>query len=380
KNNAASAFAGAAEVKGTIPGVLGGYQNGVSVRPTAQNDQFMFFVDEVELDLAKSFGENIRLRADLDFGSTALNSGRRFEPARTNNAGGLGAIGGDAIGVDLEQAYATTNLAIGNGVEMLMGRFNAPMGFEANDTNENDTISKSVLARALRPNSFTGVKFFYAFSDMVDFHLYASNGGLTHDSYTDFGQAGDIPTGGFRLGFNWGDEGSENVFGLSGAIGRDHVTASKRGRTFLGDVDFNIWATDSFAIGGEALYRQIDTVTAAPTAGHKNGKYLGGLVNFHYDISDVWDGTLRYSYAQNYTTGGVGNGVPDSYGNVSAEQSLFGAVNGKGKMHEAALAANYAISDGATFRVEGNWTYVNPKAAGANEKFYGVAGALSYAF
>ncbi|MDO8494566.1 MAG: hypothetical protein Q7S68_04440, partial [Deltaproteobacteria bacterium] len=94
KNNAASAYAGAAEVKGTIPGVLGGYQNGTSVRPTAENDQFMFFVDEVELDLAKSFSENTRVRADLDFGSTALNSGRRFEPVRTNP--GLA----DGVGVD----------------------------------------------------------------------------------------------------------------------------------------------------------------------------------------------------------------------------------------------------------------------------------------
>mgnify|MGYP003342882864 CR=1 FL=1 len=41
----------------------------------------------------------------------------------------------------LEQAYATANIPVGNGIEFMLGRFNTPIGFESVDVNENDTIT-----------------------------------------------------------------------------------------------------------------------------------------------------------------------------------------------------------------------------------------------
>lgn len=361
------------EVKGTVPGVLGAYSNaGTRANKT---DEFMFFVDEVELDLAKTFGENVRFRTDLDFGSSSLNGGPRF----ANREAVAAAF--DDVGVLVEQAYATANLGVGNGLEVLLGRFNAPIGFESNDVGENDTISRSILYRALRPQTLTGAKFYYAFSDMADLHLFVVNNSLVHDNPSDFtGVAGtfpsasDYPAAGFRLGFNWGEEGKESTFGFSSAYGNDHVDV-KHGRTFLGDADWQLWLTESFALGGEGLYRQIDTNTAA----RKNSKYYAGLVNFHYDFSDVWDGTLRYAYSHDV------NGqaeVISSWG--QAAQSLTNG-NGAGgsidqQLHEIALAGNYTIADGAKLKLEGGFTQVMPGGGLAKEKIFGVAGGFAYAF
>ena len=48
----------------TTAGILG---DGLRVPVVAGREQFGFFVDQIEIDLAKSFGENVRFRADLDF-------------------------------------------------------------------------------------------------------------------------------------------------------------------------------------------------------------------------------------------------------------------------------------------------------------------------
>jgi len=117
-------------------GVMGKY---LGTAPNNSSDHWNFFIDEVELDIMKSFGENVRLRADLDFGRVA-SSGR-------NSAAFV-----------LEQAYATANIPVGNGIEFLLGRFNTPIGFESVDVIDNDTISKSVLVTGLRPANTTGMK------------------------------------------------------------------------------------------------------------------------------------------------------------------------------------------------------------------------------
>src|SRR3990167_4867145 len=58
-------------------GAIGGFPD-FGVARAANADHMRFVVDQVEVDLAKSFGENIRLRADLDFidlANTGLRAG-----------------------------------------------------------------------------------------------------------------------------------------------------------------------------------------------------------------------------------------------------------------------------------------------------------------
>lgn len=328
---------------GYYAGPIGKYINSVNpvtFMPANRQDIFTFFVDEVELDIMKSFGENIRLRADLDFARTA-SAGMWVAP------------------FVLEQAYATANIPIGNGLEFLLGRFNTPIGFEAADAIDNDTISKSVIATGLRPTNTTGWKLYYAFSDLVDFHFYVVNT-LYQDSNV---KINDIPSMGMRLGFNWGEEGSESTLGISGLFGPE-TRASNKHFTFGGDIDMNWWITESFALGLEAIFTRNNAFT-----GGSNTEYMGGLLNLHYAFSDVWDGTLRYCFAKQFDPASNNIGL-NNINLTGAEQA----------MHQIWLAGGYSIADGAKVKAEGRFDIVNPAGAGNTEYIYGAALAFAYNF
>ena len=321
---------------GYFAGVMGKYSNGTF---SGKSDQLSFFVDEVELDLMKSFGENIRLRADLDFGRVA--------------SSGVG-----TAAFVLEQAYATANIPVGNGIEFMLGRFNTPIGFEAVDVIDNDTISKSVIATGLRPTNTTGLKIYYSFSDLVDLHFYIVNT-LTQDSDV---KINDVPSFGMRLGFNWGDEGTESTFGISGLFGPETRLSNKH-FTYAGDLDLNWWITEAFALGAEGIFRRDNAF------GGSNTEYMGGLLNLHYLFSDVWDGTLKFCFAKQFDPSNLA--VATAYTNLTgAEQSIY----------QISLAGGYEIADGAKLKMEGRFDILNPTGASNTYYNYGLALAFGYNF
>ncbi|MFH1652514.1 MAG: porin [Pseudomonadota bacterium] len=332
----------------TYQGVMGKYLN---LPSNGNMTRFAFFVDEVELDLMKSFGENIRLRADLDFGRVA--------------SSGAGTV---AAGFVLEQAYATANIPLGNGLEVLLGRFNAPMGLESVDVNDNDTISKSIIVRGLRPANMTGIKLYYEFSDAIDLHFYVVNSLLQDNSI----QVKDVPSLGFRLGYNWGEMDTESTVGLSAFFGPEAQNATNRHYTFGGDLDLNWWITESFALGLEALF----TRNNAPVAGQSNVHYMAGLLNLHYAFSDTWDGTLKYCYAKQFKVGAVG--VASDLMHLNAPLVTI-PVATAAQVHEISLAGNYYVADGAAVKMEGRFDIVMPKTL---PKYYdyGLAMAFAYEF
>ena len=336
----------------TFAGPMGKY---VGTIPTARSDHFSFFVDEAELDLMKSFGENIRLRTDLDFGRIT--------------SSGIG-----TANFTLEQAYATANIPVGNGLEFLLGRFNTPMGFESVDVADNDTISKSIIVRALRPSNTTGAKIYYAFSDLVDLHLYVVNT-LTQDSDV---KINDIPSVGFRLGFNWGEEGTESTFGISGFFGPETRFSNKH-FTFGGDIDANLWLTESFALGLEGLFRRDDAATGVTgLAAGTNTEYLAGLLNLHYVFSDVWDGTLKYVFAKQFDP--FNGFIPATATTPAVVPTWMNLTGAEQAIHEIALAGAYAVADGAKVKLEGRFDIVNPIGGGNTEYVFGGVMAFAYNF
>ena len=332
---------------GLMPGVIGPYV-AFAAKGNKQND-FRFFVEEVELDVAKAFGENVRTRVDLDIGDANLGS-TRF------TAGGSIAV---------EQAYATANVPAGNGVEFLFGRFNAPFGFEAVDVNDLNTISHTAFyGTSVRPDTLTGLKLYYPFTDAVDFHFYVVND-LTDDATDDTGTTADSqwPSAGFRLGYTFGDDGHANTVGVSAAAGNENTPgAGSEKISMLGDLDFNYWVNDSFAVGGEALYR----IQAKAVGTATDGKYLVRLLNLHYIFDDKWDGTFRYSFTNDISGGSA----------TASSGALTGANQ---KIHELALAGGYTIADGAMLKLEGNYLQSAVKAA-ADPSIWGFAGMFAYNF
>lgn len=298
-----------------------------------RRDTFNFYLDQVELDLNKTFGENIRLRADLDFGRFLSGSQRV-----TGNNNFL-----------LEQGYVTANIPLGNGVEFLIGRYNVPLGLESVDRAENITLSYTNLYRFIRPHNVTGAKIYYAFSDVFDLHIGVVNNLYDQIFGTPAGSAGNnfrndtpVPSYHARFGFTWGEKGKEHVVGLSYAGGPEGVVPHlvggtlvsqnlERHFTHIADIDYSFHVTDAFVIAGEAIYRQDNKNGGACNSLTKNCKSWAAQATFAYNFNETWNGYFRYEYLHDFQ----GN-----YTNVDQQ------------IHAFSLGAGYQIADGAKMKLE----------------------------
>lgn len=319
---------------------------------TANADHFRFVVNQVEIDLAKSFGENIRLRADLDFG----------------DFGNTGQLGADLF--DLEQAYVTANLAAGNGIEFLIGKFNAPVGVESVDTRDNWLISYAPPFRYMTPKEVTGAKLYYAFSDLIDLHWAVVND-LNANGFGDSA----LPSTLFRLGFNWGEEGNESTLGISGGLGPESDPAAGGASNnahwdFFGDMDALIALSDTVNLGAEGVYRQSNSL-----AGGANQKAISGFAALNYEASDVWDVTFRagWMWEINPPNARGGSGASTTGG------SWTGAGT-DGTLYSGSVGAGYQIADGAKLKLEYRFDWYNTTGAAGNNDSQSVAAQFAYTF
>lgn len=347
-------------------GILGDY---LVAAAAAGTEQFGFFVDQVEIDVAKSFGENIRLRSDLDF----FPFSGAATPGRFGVASGNGPAGASADFL-MEQAYVTANVPVGNGWELLVGRFNSGIGLDPADRSELATVSFSSTNRLLLPHNLTGARMGYDASENFRWEMFVVND--LADQAPAVTTA--IPSFGLNAIYRYGDEGNPSWFKFSGAGGPEDQTAGglKKHWSFLGDMVLSHASTDSFRMGVEGLYRQDNATTGATD----NNQHIAGTLQGTYAFSDVWDGTLRYGFTWDLDTGSGGTAVADTNAGHGAP-GIPGFTNG-GVRHDLALATGYAVTDGARFGVEGRFDLTNPSvgADGASGQNVGLAGTFAYNF
>lgn len=359
-NKAVSALGGVFVEEGMLAAdpTGAGAQTGLS-----NNVTWVFYVGDAELDISKAFGENIRLRADIDF-------------IRDWSNGYHSAFAADRL---IEQAYATVNIPMGHGMEFLVGRFNAPMGFEAVDNNDNLLPFHSLIFNFLRPVNLTGIKFYYPFSDHFDLHLWGANnlrdipGGVGPSGNAD---SGELPAAGARLGFAWG----ASTLGISGAAGSEARQNDDfwGDWSYLGDIDFNIWVSDVLAIGGEGIFRRDSNRRPPRVAAGKDNMYYGGIVNFNYLFSDVWSGVFQYTYVVDHDGSDVAAGninAPTVYSGdaevnytIASDQyhsnRFSSALQCKGQFHQFDFGMNYYIADGAKVMIMYRFDMTWPDKAG----------------
>lgn len=313
----------------------------------SNTDQFGFFVDQVEIDLAKSFGENIRIRADLDMSAHNITS---------------------AGGVYLEQAYATANIPAGNGVEFLLGRFNSNIGLDGIDRNQLSTISFSSIHRTLLPHNLTGVRLGYDWNESTNIQAYIVNNLADVAPFTSGNS--DIPSFGINVTHTWGEEGNKSWIKFNGAGGPEHTTLGDHIKhwSFLADLNGRWAVNDAFSLSAEAVYRQDDRILGTP-----NSKYIGGQLLGRYAFSDVWDGTLRYSYVWDLNTPLAGIAPNVLYGTVG--------LGSPANMHTITVASGYNITDAARFTVEAGLDLSRFHSSGTPTGLtLGLAGMFSYNF
>lgn len=318
---------------GTFPGVIGSYIPNVAAGtlPSPGQDNFMFYVDDAELDIVKTFGKNIGIRADLEFGR--LSSGSFFD-------------------FNMQQAYLTANIPMGNGLEFTIGRFWGPAGFEGNDAFDNEIISWSILTRAnLYPYMYTGIKARYEFNDNLALSLVVSNDNVSDTTAT----MDDVPSFTAHLRINWGEEDHENTVGITPFFGPE--SGDNTHFSYGMDVDWYVYLTESLSIGGEGLFRR-DNGFGGP-----NSEYAAGIFEIYYDLTEAVYGVIRYSYCRQFD---VSNGVLNLTGD-------------KQQIHEASLGGGWWFADNAGLKAEARFDYIAPDD-NANQWNVGASLAFMYGF
>jgi putative OmpL-like beta-barrel porin-2 len=318
----------AIDTAGSGSGQLGDFRG----LATPNRDTFNFYLDQVELDLQKTFGENIRLRADLDFG-------RFLSGSFNTTASGLN----PTSAFNLEQGYVTANIPVGNGMEFLIGRFNAPIGLESVDRPDNITLSFSDIYRYVRPHNVTGAKIYYAFNNWFDWSVYLVNNLSDSISFA-AGTDSAIPSWGTRFGFTWGAEGQKSTLGLSYAGGPEQNNNNAH-LTHILDLDFLLHVTKNFRIGGEGIYRQ-DNVVAALEGLTPNSKAIGGQLVLAYAPSETWDFFFRYDYLHDINPTAAYTGVDQQINAFSVGTTYQITDGAKMKLEYRLDLHNYATNQG----------------------------------
>lgn len=332
---------------GAVPAGAGGITQGdYRWAPTANADHFGWFVNQAELDVENEYGENIMARFDTDFIDLGTPS---------------------ASAVLLEQAYVTMNWGIGNGMEFLVGKFNAPYGIESVDRNENVFATYSAGFRFGNPTQLLGAKVYYEFNDHwnMDFALVNSlNNTLTGNSA--------YPSGLFRLGVQWGDEDRQSYVHGGVLFGPEHNTGvGQLSQNAHYDLGGALWGNFAFGenwdLGWEARYRQTDSM-----AGGANQKMINGQMFVVYKASDVWSVQARgaWFWEANPANARGGSGASTTGGNWNG--------GFEGSLYSGTLGATYQIADGADVVFEYRFDYASTAGAAANADFH--TGVVQFAY
>lgn len=317
---------------------------------TANADHFGFAVQQAEIDVENEFGENIMARIDVDFIDLGSPS---------------------ATAVFLEQAYVTANLGIGNGMEFLIGKFNAPVGLESVDRYENVFSTYTPGWQFLAPKQVLGAKLYYEFNDHWNFDLAVVNS----MNNVNAGNSA-FPSGIFRVGAQWGDEGRMSYVHLALGYGPEHsaVTAQAVGQNKHYDMYGNLWGNwalgDYWDLGWEATYRQTNSATAA---GGANQKALAGQLYGVYQPSDVWTVQARGAafWEINPANARGGSGASLTGGTWSGFEGIT---------YSGTVGATYQITDGAQMKLEYRFDYAKVAGATFNADFHTGVAEFAYSF
>ncbi|MGV7221900.1 MAG: porin [Nitrospinales bacterium] len=209
---------------------------GVCLRIADQDDNsFNFDYGElVFLKDASKKGE-AGFRFDLAFG---FQGNEIFPSARSDPSANSGFLLDDDF--DVQQAYVTYNVPIGNGIVVDMGKFITHVGAELIDGYDgyNYNYSRSYLFGLAIPFTHTGIKATYAFNDMISVMGMVANGWdivTDNNDFKTYGvQVAVTPTDNITVLLNWagGAEGAistdwRNIFDIVIEVGLlDNLTVS----------------------------------------------------------------------------------------------------------------------------------------------------------
>lgn len=235
------------------------------------NNYNTFGLDQVEVDLEKSFKKSASLRTDIEW---------------INNGSGK-------LLPKIEQGYVTFNPKFFSSLKLTFGKFNAPIGFESLDPPDMYQYSHALVFDYGLPTNLTGLMLFSKLGSGFNLSAYICNGWDKNAALT------KTKTFGARLGYSsekWGDLHLSVIRGPQNSI-------EKNTRNVF-DLDFTLTPVKKIIIGGELNYGTVKTET-------NTLNWNGFLLMSHCDITDYLGLTLRYGFFNDQNGIRLSNGLPE---------------------------------------------------------------------
>ena len=332
-----------------------------STAPVADTNVFGVWVDQVEVDGDYTYGENVRVRFDLDFMDHGNNS-----------------VGNFATG--LEQGYVTFNVPAGNGWEWAVGKFNAPVGLENVDRVDNTFVSYTPSWTYMVPKNVLGVKAYYEMNDTwnLDFSLINDFNGysITTDSTS------AAPSALLRVGGVWGEEDAPSSFNVALGAGYEHSTATgsnTTGNTAQNDSEgfdilANVWGEavfNYFTLGYEGIARGTQGVVSTDFDFGFGGQLYG-----KYAASDTLSVQARYALHVDQDLKGDGSSATGA-----VWSDVYASGNGlAGMTHQGTLGLTHNITDGANVTAEYQFSYVDNDVNADASMYHAALVGFGYSF
>ncbi len=263
--------------------------------------RFDFAIQQVELDVMKSWDDVVFFRLDLQYDAYY------FDDATLTNF----------ITSFVEQAVVDIQLYKPLALKIGFGRFNAPFGYEALDPLDRIIASYSQVFNYLDPFLLTGFRFTGAYA-WFDWNIWVAQGWeYLIDNNSD-------KTFGWRLGFN---PVSEFGFGIAGSYGSE-LPANAARRLSL-SLDYSIKPVAGLVMGGEVTFRKEDASSTVNPG--DDGMAIGFIYEGQYRFVPLFALGWRYDMIRDF------------------EGIIYGADT---LVHSVALAPTFYLFDHARIQLE----------------------------
>ncbi len=241
----------------------------------------------------------------------------------------------------VKQAYASWKPGGATGtVTIDFGKYDQPFGSEVADTQYNLNYSRSALYWYAQPLFFTGLRFDWAATDVIDVKLFAANGwnnSVDNNRGKSFGAQLNVkPTADtlIAVGYMGGPEQSDVAI-TTGTDGATKVADTDAGGNLKHLVDVVVDATVAkswrFLLNGDYGTETLPTGSVS---------WYGANLGVKYQVDDVWGLSARGEYFAD----------PDGYTTATAKKGT--------KLVDGTLTVSYAPSTHLLVRLEQRLDYL----------------------
>lgn len=331
-----------------------------------QMNQLYFYLQKAVNVSGDSF--DIGGRADFMYGTDAIFTqaygNPTYGPSSNDVTGGRGSwdlnLTGDRFyGIALPQAYAELNLPIGNGIDVKIGHFYTPIGYEVVTSPDNFFVTKPYTMQYGEPFTHTGVLANYALN---------SNWSVTGGAVTGSGTGGwdgnfnkNIGNWSFLGGATWTSDDAGTSLAVTSTAGEQSETNSSKWAMYSIVGKHNFTDKLHYIIQHDHGFADnVVTGNAAAAAGSynatQNAEWYGINQYLIYDVNDKLSAGLRAEWFRD------NNGF---------------RVNGPGRCVAGNNLVNGAASNYACGAAWSN--YLEPNSGiGLGSGYYALTAGLSY--